>query len=104
MPIERELVSVSPCHSDTPACQARISSPTIWVMMPCLIDQVVAGHARVRAAQQVARRRRTRHAGIVQQQHVEVAAVAARLDIGRQHEIMRQPRADHAALSRMICS
>ena len=33
-PIEREFRSSSPCHVETPACQARLSSPTSWLMRP----------------------------------------------------------------------
>ena len=71
---------------------------------PVLANQVMARDAGLCAAQNIARRGRTRHAGIVQHQHVGSPPVAARLDIGRQHEIMRQARTDHAAFSRMICS
>ena len=34
MPMEAELISLSPAQLASPACQARISSATIWVMQP----------------------------------------------------------------------
>ena len=66
-----------------------------------LVDQVVAGDPGVRAAQQVAGGGSTRHACIVQQQHVRCPAIAPRFAVGGGHVALRQRRQDHAAISMM---
>ena len=83
MPIEAELISVSPAQCEAPACQARCVSATICVMWPALVDHVVAGDLAAWIGEPLDRLIGRRHAGVVQHDHVGAAALAAIAGVAR---------------------
>ena len=76
MPIEHELMSVSPAQEDTPACQARRDFRHQLHDVAVLQHDVVRGDFAERIAEMIDRALVVPHAGVVQQDHVGDAAAS----------------------------
>ena len=77
MPIERELMSVSPAQSESPACMRPPALVDQLDDAPILEDEVVRGDLGSGIAEPIQRRVGGRHAGIVEEQ-ISIGLPAAR--------------------------